>query len=398
MLFALIFLTCPALSLGADKVPVYFTYHGGAKGKSSSISNNDHPLLDGALIVIGWSQAEPRRGKFDWSLVERHVSEWNAGGKPVLFKVLPYNQDPIPGDRNGDNSQTPQWIYDAGVRRISFPGGGVAGRKTVSVPRVWDSAFYAIYEEYIEALAAKYDSDPRVTGVKIGIGHLGNLVAQPSKGGNTAFQQAGWTLPIWEEHTKRVIDIYVKHFKKKQLLIRVAGGFLKDFRVSNNLEVMHRILQYAAQRKVSILFGGLDANVDRFNRTGVRELVSYLGTLNPPSGFSIGFTDDWPLWVPPHRSSKCPGPTCGRDVRGFRNELQTAFDLWSSVNRKFPMFLVFHGPETSATNEKNPAFNKAVYDVAAAFLFSLPEDKRQTESEQKPESGSQPSKKKKRPR
>lgn len=353
-----------------DKIPVYFNYHISDHAIGPFTLHRNHPLIDAALIKVKWFHSEPARGRFDWSVIEQKVSQWTVGGKQVLIKVAPYDQDPIAGDPDGDNTETPQWVYDLGVPRITFKSGGVGKGRLVSVPKAWDPRFYEIYKECIKALAEKFDSDPRIAGIKIGIGHNGQLIAQPSKYGNTAFQQAGWTLPLWEQHTYRVIDIFVKHFKTKPVFLRFTQKFLRDFPVSDNLEVAQRIVRYAAEHNVSIMFGGLDPSGEEFKTSGVRELVSYLGTLrNLPSDFSIGFMDDWPLWVPPERSRKCPGPTCGRDIGGFEQALQYAFDVWDGIDRTYPIFFVFLEPEASATNPNSPKFNQDVYEVAVKSLL-----------------------------
>ena len=372
ILTLVLLLSWPTPSPAADgQIPIYYNVHDGNAIRSLT-EHNKHPLLAGALIDVGWAETEPVRGKFDWSSIEKKLSVWAAGGKPVILKIRPYNQNPIERDPNGDNSATPRWVYSAGVPRITFNSGGGGKGARVSVPKVWDPAFYGLYEEYVQALAAKFGSDARVSGLKIGVGHNGNSIAQASHDGTVAFKRAGWTLPIWEKHTTHVIDIYVKHFGTKRLMLRFTQKFLRDSPVSANPVVSRNLVKYAAERRVSLLFGGLDADSDKFRKTGFPLLISYLATLNPPPEFAIGFTDDWPLWVPPARSSKCPGPTCRRDLQGFSTELRSALDLWSGIGKKIPIFFVFLEPETSVTNPTDKQFDKTIHDMVVASVSGQP--------------------------
>ncbi|MBI4635620.1 MAG: hypothetical protein HY727_04660 [Candidatus Rokubacteria bacterium] len=374
--------------LEEKKVTLYYYLRtsaakGGGKSLGPFTSNNNHPLLDGAIIGVSWPQTHPKRGQFDWSVVDQYLADWTVGGKPLILQLVPYTQIPIAGDPNGDNAVTPQWVYETGVPRITFTSGGAGRGRKVSVPKVWDTAFYTDYEEYVRGLAAKVGGDSRVAGIAIGIGHNGNLTAQPSPNGGPAFQSAGWTLDVWEQHAKRLIDIFAKHFSQKKLFIQVTSIYIRNVMVPQHLEPTKRILKHAAENKVSILFRELDPDVHKFNRTGIRELVGYLSTLNPAPGFMIGLADDWPLWVPEVRSKQCPGPTCGRDVNGFHRELSLALDVWSSINQKIPMFLVFNEQEASATNKNDSRnFNRAVYDVAVAALTGRLEPAPSSTSEQ----------------
>jgi hypothetical protein len=372
VLTLVLLLLWPPPSPAADgQILIYYNAHE-SKGAQSLTEQSRHPLLAGALIDVGWAETEPARGKFDWSSIEKKLSLWSAGGKPAILKIRPYNQNPIARDSNVDNNATPRWVYSAGVPRITFNSGGGGKGARVSVPKVWDPAFYGLYEEYVQALAAKFGSDARVSGIKIGVGHNGNSIAQGSRDGTVAFKRAGWTLPIWEEHTTRVIDMYVKHFGTKRLMLRFTQKFLRDSPVSANPAVARRLLQHAAERRVSLLFGGLSPKAGKFQKTGFPQLISYLATLKLPPEFAFGLTDDWPLWVPPARSSKCPSPSCGRDLQGLRTELRSALDLSSGIGKKIPMFFVFLEPETAATNPNDRQFDKAVYDMVVASLSGEP--------------------------
>ena len=158
-----------------------------------------------------------------------------------------------------------------------------------------------------------------------------------------------------------------------------TNDFLNKYSMKDTPEVTKRVFKDAALLGISPLLGGMAPELEKFNDSFNPELVRYLATLDLPAGYTIGFYDDWPLWVPPKRSNKCPGPTCGRDFAGFNKEFEYVFDVWDSINRKYPIFFAFQEPETEATNTNGPkcaeggnlenCFYEPVYTVAAKWLL-----------------------------
>ena len=79
--------------------------------------------------------------------------------------------------------------------------------------------------------------------------------------------------------------------------------------------------------------------------------------LNNPS---LGFGDDWPLY--------------GQTPQGFRNAadfqaiLNNVYNLWVSINKKYPIFLVLLDNELAATQEGNNNFNADVYNSLVDFI------------------------------
>ncbi len=359
--------------------PIYYSYHiSDKKDKAMGLftDNNNHLLLKGAIIAVKWAKIETSRGVYDWALLDSKISQWTNGNKKkVSLKVSPYGQDSQNKDAEDDNDTTPEWVYDS-VPRISFTGGK---KEEVSVPKVWDPNFIQIYEEFIMALAKKYNRDKRIEGFIIGIGQNGTLLAQGSRDGGIKFEEAGWILQLWEEHSKKIFELSKKYFRKPVMIVK-ASAFLNNYNLKDNMEAAKRILSAAALKGISILFRGIDPDRGEFENAFNPELVSYLGTLNPPKSFGLGFGDDWPMWVPKSRSECDKGPTCGRNIEGYEKELQYALEAWDSIDRKYSAFFMFQNPEAIATNPNFPAcqpdgdlencFYKELYDMTLKYLSS----------------------------
>ena len=368
----------------SDKIPLYFAYHISDKLDQAGgpfTEQNAHPMVDAAIINAKWALAEPERGTFDWSLLDEKIAEWvGQSDKKIIIKFSPYGADPVAGEEGdgGNNDVTPAWVYGNGIPKITFTLVKQGKERTVSVPKVWDPDFYPPYEEFIQGLGKKYNNDPRVAGVIIGIGHNSAVIGQGSKSGGEAFEAAGWTLSSWEAHIREVTRISKKHLSKPLFMIK-TNDFLNKYSMKDTPEVTKRVFKDAALLGISPLLGGMAPELEKFNDSFNPELVRYLATLDLPAGYTIGFYDDWPLWVPPKRSNKCPGPTCGRDFAGFNKEFEYVFDVWDSINRKYPIFFAFQEPETEATNTNGPkcaeggnlenCFYEPVYTVAAKWLL-----------------------------
>lgn len=362
----------------ASQIPFYYMYHISDKldkNMGPFTDNNNHPLVNAAIINVKWAKIQPMPGDFEWTLLDKKISDF-AGvmNKQVILKISPYGQDPLGEVDTDDNETTPRWVYDT-VPRLTFFGGK---KKEVSVPKVWDSNFYPLYEEFMKVLGERYNNDSRIAGFILGPGQNATMLAQGSKKGGLAFEASGWSVKIWELHIKSIMNIGKKHFTKPMMVI-TGSSFLNNYPLSAYGSITKRVIAYAARRGIWILMRGLDPDEQKFQSSYIPEMVQYLGTLNLSSGFKIGFFDDWPLLVPRQRSEKCPGPTCGRNIDGFDKELKYVVQTWDSIQRKYPILVIFQRPEAVLTNENfplcedndlNECFSKSAHAIVDKWLLS----------------------------
>ncbi|MFZ5829484.1 MAG: beta-galactosidase [Planctomycetota bacterium] len=285
-------LTTAAPGLAAAQYGIYFDCH---RPDPVSPPHIDHPHVDGVLLRWGWADIEPKKGTYDFAPIERDIAPWVKAGKRVLIGL------PLAGQHNVD---TPQWLYEE-IERINFVRSGKGTH--VSVPKYWDPSFVPRVAGMVRALGARYDKDPRIEAVMIGIGHIGFLTAAPNANGANAFLDAGWTPQRWKDYTAAMIALYREAFPSKPLFIRGAdlvlrcpdpaavgfAGSRKDF-----LEVGHEILLDAALRHgIGIGTNGLDADVAAFEATGIPSLYERLGPGALEGKYRLEIADDWPLWV-----------------------------------------------------------------------------------------------------
>ena len=128
------------------------------KGFAPWIGNNN-PVYETKLqqATFGWRDLEPEKGSYNWSHLERYWGSVSQTGKRVGFRVAAE----IPGSGQND---TPQWLIDQGVAMRPYSIDGENG----FAPDWDDPKFLAAHHDFIMALGAKYDQDPRVAWIDIG--------------------------------------------------------------------------------------------------------------------------------------------------------------------------------------------------------------------------------------
>jgi hypothetical protein len=75
----------------------------------------------------------------------------------------------------------PSYVWAAGAERVVCPDG-------FQIPKYWDPVYQAKYGAFVRALAARYDGDPRLEFIQIGVGTFGET--QPCDYQDDAYVQA----------------------------------------------------------------------------------------------------------------------------------------------------------------------------------------------------------------
>ncbi|HEX9975286.1 MAG TPA: DUF4832 domain-containing protein, partial [bacterium] len=107
--------------------------------------------------TFAWSDLEPRKGVYNWARLEKDWGNVAITGKRVGFRIAAE----IPGSGKND---TPQWLIDQGVRMRPYSIDGHEGL----APDWDDPKFLVAHHDFIMALGARYDRDPRVAWIDIG--------------------------------------------------------------------------------------------------------------------------------------------------------------------------------------------------------------------------------------
>lgn len=165
---------------------------------------DDWPGISVIYLRVPWSFLEPKEGEFNWSLFDTPAQRWIAKGKQIAIRVscceswLRY--------------ATPKWVQDAGAKGVDFDEGkGPTPGGALWEPDYQDPVFLEKLENFLAAMARRYDGNPNVAFIDVGsFGMWGEA--------HTVFSSKlspEKSLEIVKQH----IDLHTKHFKKTLLAI-----------------------------------------------------------------------------------------------------------------------------------------------------------------------------------
>lgn len=143
-------------------------------------------------------------GHFNWQPIEKHLAQIAARGRQAVFRIyLDY-----PGTPPG----TPRYLLDAGLKTHPYDEQRNNGR-SVS-PDYEDPRLRAAMAEFIAAFGQRYDGDPRIGFLTVGL--LGFWGEWHDEAHHDWF--ASKTVQ------REVMDAYLRAFTRTRLLVRYPAG------------------------------------------------------------------------------------------------------------------------------------------------------------------------------
>jgi hypothetical protein len=240
--------------------------------------------LAGSEQLFYWDQIEPTEGVYEWSLVERFIAAQAAVGKKAAIGVLTFNGRANQGSTADPPMRVPAFVWAAGARTITCSG-------NFQIPRYWDPVYLAKYGAFVRALAARYDGDPRLEFILIGVGKFGET--QPcDTTDNTCVATAMWADGAnWVNTVNAITDLHAAAFHSTPLLLPVAPRFLSECERRD-------FTDHAIAQGVGLFYAGVTAEpewVDHRTRPGWNgcgkydRLLDWAGSDAPfvPVGFEM---------------------------------------------------------------------------------------------------------------
>lgn len=165
---------------------------------------DDWPGLSVVYLRVPWSFLEPKEGEFNWSLFDTPAQRWIAKGKQIAIRVSCCE--------SWLRDATPKWVQEAGAKGVEFEEGkGPTPGGSLWEPDYQDPIFLAKLENFLAAMARRYDGNPNVAFIDVGsFGMWGE--AHTVFGSKLTPEK---TLEIVKQH----IDLHTKYFKKTLLAI-----------------------------------------------------------------------------------------------------------------------------------------------------------------------------------
>jgi len=151
---------------------------------------------------ISWRELEPKEGDYRFDDWEKSWDSKLGKNKHVVFRVF----IDYPSKRSG----LPDWLRAAGVQETDYSdyGGGKS-------PQYNDEKMVAAMERLIAALGARYNANPRVAFIQLGLlGFWGEWHTYP--------RPKLYATPATEQ---RIIEAYAQAFPDKKLMVRYARDF-----------------------------------------------------------------------------------------------------------------------------------------------------------------------------
>jgi len=190
-----------------------------------------NPHICGALFQVIWSEIEKEKGKPDWSQVDRWIKPWTDAGKFVAIRIMwctsgnwpkPYYKTP-----------TPQWVWREGAKFAFHEPSGT------EIPLIWDPIYKRSAWHFLEAFAARYDTNPSILFIDVTPGaetnpyRFGTIARTDPRFKNRyaetkASDGRAYSERLWLDTLKEWIDASGRIFQRAPLLVTLNVGGLRS--------------------------------------------------------------------------------------------------------------------------------------------------------------------------
>ncbi len=151
-----------------------------------------------------WRWMEPKKGKFNWKLVDQSLKIARSRGQTVQLRFQPFSRamdysfEPCTARRHPPEKSVdlPDWYWDTGAKWIA------RGPYAANEPDCNDPLYVKHFGQFIRSFARRYDGHPDLESIDMAYAGMWG-----ESGGNATPQTAA-----------RLVDIYLRSFKKTMLL------------------------------------------------------------------------------------------------------------------------------------------------------------------------------------
>lgn len=261
------------------------------------IDPKKYPVMGGAMSW-DWDVIEYAAGKYNWSAVDKFISDQAALGKLAGLRIVSYNGDCCGGSSvpTFHKNTTPKIVLTC---------------SSTEIPRYWDASYKNAWSKLVKSFGARYNGDPRVGWVEISTGIFGETAPSEDKY-DDCLLAAGLSNQAWTDFVNWSTDTYLSAFPTKQLLLQYAPRYLERKDRKNWTD-------YAASKGVGLKHNGLkpDANSD-----------AYITDPSSPS-YLAGQYDPFTLW-----GDKVPTAFEGTESSlGLYDRTSTMWSLYNGLDK-----------------------------------------------------------------
>lgn len=178
-----------------------------------------NPSIAGTYFGFAWSQLESNQGTYHFDVIDAKIQPWIAAGKKIILRISAsgWKKWMTPALA----SWTPDYVYKLGVKSFTETDGA-------KKPAYWDPKFLAAYGIFLQAVAAKYDNNPNIVCLEMGIGDGGET--KPDTRSNSkalkAWEAIGYSDQVWWTTIQAIIKLYQNAFIHTPLAMMPDNSFL----------------------------------------------------------------------------------------------------------------------------------------------------------------------------
>jgi hypothetical protein len=208
---------------------------------STNLDPTTNPITGGHM-KFEWNRIELGPGRYDWSEVDRWLEMMQGSNKAAAIGFVTYNATCCGGD------SVPAYLYS------QYPEMRVVCDDHWTIPRYWSENYLREYARFINEAGRRYDGDPRIEFIEIGIGIYGET--KPSDNEHRqCLADAGLTSNLWVETARRIMDAYVTAFPRTRLVLMYAPFFQSPYE-------RRLMTDYAAALGIGLKHNGLRPDAD----------------------------------------------------------------------------------------------------------------------------------------
>ncbi|WP_218934229.1 beta-galactosidase [Rosistilla ulvae] len=175
-----------------------------------------HPLCKGLLLRTSWSKLEPRRGRYDFSDIDRQieVAERSARDPKSLAFSLAISAG-LGGGPQGANY--PAWLIDEGVETMPIQ----FRREEGLVPKMWDPLFQKRLKNLADAVSQKFAKDKRLKLVYVPQATANGVEGHFNGNSNAVLARNGLTQDVWVGAVKQAAISFADSFDDCAIAVEV---------------------------------------------------------------------------------------------------------------------------------------------------------------------------------
>ncbi len=246
LLTAALTFTVAASSLAAKPFPAgiirLFSTNVSNPGNSPSWNNAN---VDGMRLRPYWSDIQPIRGTYDWTAVDVILNLAAQHGKSIGLSV-------------SAGVNCPKWVYDDGAIKYKLKDGS---KLSMSIP--WDTGFLESWIPLIQAMGARYDSNPNLRYIVIsGLGQHIETYLSKTAADDAALEALGGQA-AWVAGAQQIIAAYADAFPTTPFFI-TAG---KPFFSPDSMSTLQQVIDWAVATYPG-RFGIMNATLSATSSTG----------------------------------------------------------------------------------------------------------------------------------